>query len=64
MASELHLNKVVTQKKKKPSSSYKISIVDQIAVINSNHLHLHMLAHNSASRSIFISLSTVHTLLS
>lgn len=63
MASELYLNKVVTQKKKKkPSSSYKISIVDQIAVINSNHLR--MLAHNSASRSIFIFLSTVHTLLS
>lgn len=63
MASELHLNKVVTPQKN-PSSSYKISIVDQIAVINSNHLHLHMLVHNSASRSIFISLSTVHTLLS
>lgn len=62
MASELHLNKVVTPPKKNPSFSYKISIVDQIAVINSNHLR--MLAHNSASRSIFIFLSTVHTLLS
>lgn len=58
MACELYLNKIVT-KKKKTSSSYKRSIVDQIAIINSNHLH--MLEHKSTSRSIFISLSLLFT---